>query len=391
MEDFALKTYGCHHVYTRENYKSDIKTILESYIPRIIITTDWDDHMDHIALSLMVDECVGELLRERKLNEPLILKTQSYTGKWEGPIDFWEKDNVTKNYNDSFGTEQAHPLNRWEDRICFVSPRECSPRLLHDSVLYKAARRYASQGADIKARQFVNDDVIFWRRHTESLTYYAKITVSSGEGKYLNDFKCLDCSDVAGHYRDYDRSIWIPDVTDNDKKVYIEFEGRKTVREIWLYENPKEHEHIENCTLRFDDGTAHETGELNSDGSCTKIILPKPVQTGSLMLLLTSVSGDCAGLTEIEVYDRRKELVDYPLPLRLWTDDDAPQRRNGIACKIEKYYFRLLAKGRGRLWPNKWFLMQKYPELEERDSFLRFWRKHIRFAAERIFSKWRRR
>lgn len=384
-EDFSLQEYGCHHVYTRENYKKDIKQVLENYAPQIIITTDWDDHMDHVALSLMVDECIGELLKENKLNVPLVLKTQSYTGKWEGPIDFWGNDNVTKNYNCFFGTEHVHPLNKWEDRIRFVSPCECSTRLLRKSILYKSACAYASQGADIKARQFVNDDVVYWRRYTDSLTYQAKITVSSGEGKYLNDFKCVDCTDVAHQYRTYDKSIWIPDNADKEKRIYIEFEEKKVIQEVWLYENSEEESHIENCMLKFADGTIMETGDLHEDGSCTRVVMPRLVQTEWIELTLAKVRGNHAGLAEVEIYDRIKKIAEYPMPLRLWQTNDTAQRRQGISCWIEKVYFSLINRARGRLWPNKWLLMQKYHGLSEKDSFLRFWQAHLQFVIERVF------
>ena len=41
-----------------------------------------------------------------------------------------------------------------------------------------------------------NSDVVFWQRRTDSLSYRAKVEVSSGNGSYLNDFKIVDSSDI---------------------------------------------------------------------------------------------------------------------------------------------------------------------------------------------------
>ena len=199
--EFAMTEYGVHHAYTRENYKSDIKAVIAKYHPKILVTTDWDNHMDHLALSLMVDEVLGELLKEEKLWHPLVLKAQAYNGKWEGHADYYHDKNVTELVNEADGTDHIHPMDKWEERIRFAVPRQCRTALIRKNVLYKAAKQYHSQSVDLKAIQFINLDMVYWRRPTESLTYHADIEVSSGNAAYLNDFKCADCSDIIGFAR----------------------------------------------------------------------------------------------------------------------------------------------------------------------------------------------
>lgn len=388
LDEFAVVEYGVHHSYTRENYKGDIKAVLEKFLPNIVITTDWDDHMDHIALSLMVDECLGELFKEREY-EPLVLKAQAYTGKWEGKADYYNGINETQNYNGSFGTESVHPLNKWEERIRFAVPKECNTQFLRNNVLYHAACAYRSQGADIKTLQFINSDIVYWRRHTESMTYRSKITVSSGEEKYLTDFKCIDCSDIVSAYRKYDAGIWIPEAWDQEKKVLIELEKESVIREIHLYENPDDSNNIMNICIEFADGSQIETGELNHDGSCTKILLPDEKSGDKISLKILKAEGNKAGLTEVEIYQNVRPLSSYKIPLSIWSEDktEETEQRNAIGCKMEKLYFAMIKRCRGRVWPNKYMLMQKYAVLNEADSMLKFWIKHIQFVIDRMLVK----
>lgn len=387
-EDFALLEYGKHHPYSREYYKMDIKEILKRFQADVVITTDWDDHMDHIGLSLMVDECMGELLKETSY-QPLLLKAQAYTGKWEGDPDYYSPQNLTRNINRSFGTEKVHPLNKWEDRIRFAVPGRCNTMLLKDNVLYRAAKEYKSQGADIKALQFINSDIVYWRRRTEGLTYHSKITVSSGQGNYLNDFKCLDCSDIVSDYRNYDTGIWVPEADDNEKTILIEFDGMQQITEICLYENPDRNSHIRNIYIEFSDGSGLETGELQTDGSCTRIFLRQKINTNVIKLRVLDHEGEMAGLTEVEVYAVQRELTDYPLPLSIWTEEAAKAvpKRNNLRCRMEMLKLEIIKRGRGRIWPNRWLLMQKYEGLQEQDPLWRFWKKQIRFIFDRIYMK----
>lgn len=96
--------------------------------------------MDHLALSLMVDEVLGELLREDTSYHPLVLKAQAYNGKWEGHPDYYSENNVTELVNEADGTDHIHSLDKWEERIRFSVPDQCKTALLKRNILYKAAK-----------------------------------------------------------------------------------------------------------------------------------------------------------------------------------------------------------------------------------------------------------
>lgn len=397
VEEFAMREYGEHHAYTRENYKGDIKAVLKKYLPDIVITTDWDNHMDHLALSLMLDEVMGEVLKEIKGYYPLVLKSQSYTGKWEGREDYYETENVTEHVNLACGVEKVHPLNKWEDRIRFLVPEVCRTALLKDNVLYQAACAYPSQYVDLKAPQFINQDVVFWRRHTEGLSYRAKIKASSGNSAFLNDFKCFDCSDIINDFYHYDQSIWVTDASDTEKRVEIELEEKAVIREICFYENPSEACRIQNIVIAFDNGEKIETGELSHDGSKTRIAVPKPEVSNievsnveavkRITLIIDKWDGTEIGLTEIEIYGEQYPLSYYKFPLPLWDDAAVLKRENNRLAGLEQKIFKIKKYARGRLWPDKYFLMKRYTSLKESDGMFVFWCKYFQFVMEKVIEK----
>lgn len=56
---------------------------------------------------------------------------------------------------------------------------------------YKALSKHLTQFAYTLAARIINGDMVYWNRRTDSLTYDADITVSSGDAKLLNDFKLV--------------------------------------------------------------------------------------------------------------------------------------------------------------------------------------------------------
>ena len=387
--DFAWKEYGCHHTYTRNHMKSDIRAVLEIFRPSIIITTDWDHHMDHLALSLLLDETLGDMLREDAGYQPLLLKSLAYNGKWEGNSDYYSRENITQSVNQADGVEHVHALDKWEERIRFSVPEECRTMRIKKNILYKAAREYRSQSVDLKAPQFINLDMVYWRRPTESLTYRAEIETSSGMAQYLNDFKCADCSDIINGMWNYDQSIWIPDKNDTEQKIEVTLEKTAQVREIHLFENPDAESKILDMVIIMDGEYEFHTGELHHDGSRTIIAVPeiRPVQ--KLQLKIVRYAGEKAGLTEIEIYENIHNLNDYKLPLSLWSGAGNEMDKTGshFGIRSEQLWFRFLTFGRVRLWPDKYFLMKRYRGLKETDNIIIFWKAYLRFVWEKLQEK----
>lgn len=397
--EFSMAEYGVHHSFTRANYKNDLKSVVKKYLPDILITTDWDNHMDHLALSLMLDEILGELLKEEVEYRPLVLKGLAYNGKWEGRADYYEAENITENYNAAIGTERVHPLNKWDERIRFKAPEKCDTPLLKNNILYKAACEYRSQSADLKGPQFINRDVVYWRRPTESLTYRAKFYGSSGEVSFLNDFKCADCSDIVYGADNYDKGIWIPDIADEKKQVTIVLEKPEYISEIHLFESSYTGGRITNVKIALNGNeSVFNSGELLHDGGRTVIMVPeevrKRIRAATIELQVESFEGGKAGLTEIEVYGERKALEQYALPLPIWENErDLPRKQSVpfIRGHAEQIRYHVVKYGRVRIWPWKYFLMKTYPKLNESDGFPVFFKMHICFLFQKLFEKIKKR
>ena len=272
--------------------------------------------------------------------------------------------------NEADGTDYIHSLDKWEERIRFSVPDQCKTALLKKNILYKAAKKYRSQSVDLKAIQFINLDMVYWRRPTESLSYRAKIETSSGNAAYLNDFKCVDCSDIIHGMWVYDAGIWIPEKTDAEKKIVVTLEKKARIREIHLFENPDEDCIIHRIKITFGNGCVIHTGELNHDGSRTVIKVPEMELTERVELVL-------------------EEVEDYRLPLPLWNETPENYRKIGnfYGCRMEQKWFKFVSFGRVRLWPDKYFLMKRYPELKEKESFLVFWKAYFRFVSEKLSEK----
>jgi hypothetical protein len=255
---------------------------------------------------------------------------------------------------------------------------------------------------DLKAPQFINRDAVFWRRRTESLTYRADIRASSGEAAYLKDFKCADCSDILHNYRCYDKSIWMPDEADEEKKIVITLDRPEQISEIHLYESSYVDGQIKNVRVWLDDETvSFDSGELYHDGSCTIVRVPGKTPGSSdangqapdgkasvITLQIDAYEGTHIGLTEIEVYGECMEPEQYDLPLAIWDEKrDLPRQEAVPAAKAkrEQQWHRFVKFGRVRLWPWKYFLMKQYPNLEETASPLVFFFMHLRFWFVKIF------
>lgn len=149
----------------------------------------------------------------------------------------------------------------------------------------------------------INGDKVFWQRYTGSLCYTAQISVSSGDGFRLNDFKLADSDDINAFDMPYD-GVWSPEVSDREKSAEIRLPQKADINCIHLYDNPSETDNVLDAAIRFDDGTLIHTGPLDITGSATEISVDKR-QVGSFTVTLLKTEGNKAGLTEIEAYDRQ--------------------------------------------------------------------------------------
>lgn len=308
---YGLDSHPAYHqgaAYTRRNMYEDLKNAILDYMPEVIICADYDPHVDHAAASLLFEEAMGEILRTRPDYEPLVLKSLGYCTAYFAPADFYSENILSiQRPGDKDYVENVN-IYGWKDRTRFPIDTEGMSRGILGCDNFWRLRMYGSQGATKMAESIISGDKVFWQRETNSLCYNAEITVSSGEGERLNDFKLLDTQllvkmDLA------DDGAWIPQADDPEKSARISFSQAQDIRLIKLYDNPNLEDNVLNARISFDDGSSIETGPLKPTGRASEIQVDKR-GVKSFTVQLLSTEGERAGLTEIEAYS---EIKDYGL------------------------------------------------------------------------------
>ena len=244
--EYCFLKHGMHHEYTRENIYTDLYEILDEIRPELIFATGEEVHPDHIANSLFLDEVLGRIMQEDKTYRPTVLKKPEYHTAWFGPADLKEDNNASASFDyrhprivvNSYPSWFYDPFLRWGDRIRIPIDRNAKYNVK------MALKKYESQRAIDHYDMLLNSDVVFWQRRTDSITYASKITVSSGDESFLNDFKRNDSLDIrrkSVEVWEQNASIWHPEENDDEPAICIEFDEQYTIDKIVIYQeyNPK--------------------------------------------------------------------------------------------------------------------------------------------------------
>ena len=86
--EYCYQRFGEHHLYKRKNLLNDLKELILEILPDIIMVTDVEMHIDHIANSLFFDEVMGVLLKQLPDFRPIIYKKQGYATDWYAVADY---------------------------------------------------------------------------------------------------------------------------------------------------------------------------------------------------------------------------------------------------------------------------------------------------------------
>lgn len=296
------------HTYTRENLYTDIRDLILAVRPDVIFCVDFDTHEDHRACSLLLEQAMGEILRTEPDYTPAVYKGFAYTTAWEAEHDFFSLNiTATKDIYHNSMAIQSPPLYRWADRIRFPVCAGTLSRSLQASGQYRELQFYHSQSAVINAPSVINGDKVFWKRSTDSLCRQAALTASSGDPALLNNFMLLDTRKISDlHYDPFD-GVWSPDEGDEEKTVTVRLDSPSVVHEVVLYDSPDGDSNILNAEIRFDNGTAIETGPLDTHGAPTRIPVESSGAVSFFQIRLLSTEGNRPGLTEIEAFSEYRE------------------------------------------------------------------------------------
>lgn len=326
-KDFRTSISGKSSSYTRNNYKKDLKDVILKYKPDMIIASDFDFHPDHRALSLLFEEAIDEILKSDTSYNPIVFKAFAYNTSYGAKDDFYSSLNLEstvlpiKNKLNDSNYELDVPSYNWTDRIRFPVSSEVLSYTKSGSIIDKVFSKYKSQEIQKDEGRVINSDQVFWKRKTTSLTYKANITVSSGQSKYLNDFKFIDCSNIEPKTTKIDNCVWIPDKTDTKKTVRITFKEPKDISYVSLYDNFSLTDNILKSTLTFSDGSVVNVGNLNKNGSETIVNFDTKKNISYIEYKINEWEGDNPGLCEIEAYSKAQDETPQYIKIMLNNDN----------------------------------------------------------------------
>ena len=291
--------------YTKENYIEDIRDCILEEKADIICCVDYDEHVDHRALSMAFEKAMADILANTDYR-PLVLKSFAYSTAWQADKDYSTSENLASTLNIN-GQEYMVENNiyLWKDRLRLPVSASSLSRDIENSLLYKALLEHrATTYIGEMAAAVINSDKVFWERETGSLLYDSKIEVSSGQGEKLKDFALCYTDQVERELPT--QGTWTADSEDELPTAKLVLKEKEDIKRICLYDNPSFEHDVLKVSIKFDDGSQIVCGPLLPNGSATEITVDKS-NVGSFEVQILEKKGEEAGLTEIEAYKDEKE------------------------------------------------------------------------------------
>lgn len=326
--EYCMQKLGIHHQYTRSNVLEDIESIITDISADTIICVDFDAHSDHRALSLFFEEAMRDILRRDKDYKPIVLKKFAYAGISSGKWDYYHKPMLETQpgyYNERLDLryECDNPIYRWSDRVQLKVDRKTRTRYISNNILYKAALKHKSQKFHLRVGVFANADVVYWQRRTDSISYRANVSATSGNAAYVNDFKLIDCSNILSAADEsvqiLDNCVWNPELTDTNPKLFFDFEQPVNISKIYIYENFLPGENIVKAQLVFDTGKTIDINQIDHQGRKTEVVFETQYDVKHLEFHIVEHEGSKYGLTELEIYEQDNEQL---IPLEKYQKPD---------------------------------------------------------------------
>lgn len=340
FKDYHFDRFGTHAKYTAENMVDDIESVVLEYRPDYILAIDFDTHTDHRGVSISFEKAMERILKKESGYTPKVLKCFGYSLAWKSKPDFYALNikstvmqDIEKNNDPSYETDV--PQYRWNNRVRLpIDKKSLSHSILRCSE-YKALSEHLSQYAYCYSERIINGDSVYWNRRTDSLTYNADISVSSGDASLLNDFRLIGVGNrTAGLHVKLENCVSRFDKNDAQKTVTVKFDSPKTVSCVSLYDNFGLNSNILGGVITFSDGSKVEVPALNADGSETRVVFEPKHNITSFTFKVTEYEG-VAGLDEIEAFENADYDMDFSL-IKLKNADTDDYMYNYLITPDEK-------------------------------------------------------
>lgn len=315
--DFSTAKTGLPREYTRENYKTDLRTLLLDYRPDKLYVIDLDSHVDHRALSLLFEEVMGEILKSDVGYFPRIYKGFSYGTVWNAYYDFYHMNlRSTEIPDPSMLCNTISPLDNpdyeWDKRVRHIVPGELLSYTLRSSLLYKAMKLHRSQKILLRrAPRAINSDNVFWERRTDSLSYHALISSTSGDPSHVNTFKCIDSSNIKHKAFIFTPKMWVPDNADPRKTLRYDLLKPSDISSVVLYQGLDANNRIISGKLLFSDDSTLDIDFSKDTGFVKTVEFNTKRNLTYIEFSIITSTGDMAGIREFEIFPPIQPKVSY--------------------------------------------------------------------------------
>ena len=310
--EFCYDLNRKHHTYTRENYKNDICSVILHKKADLVICVDLDSHLEHKCLSLLFDECMGEILKYDHNYRPIILKGFAYNGVWFGPYDFFSPELRQTTIELAKGEsldKKVFPYS-WGNRIQIKTGQRTLTRNLFRNIIVKALLAHKTQSDYYKVGfcalncfpRIANPDACYWYRSTSNIALYSQFESSSGDVSYLNDFMLAKPYSTLAEDLSVCSKGWKPVFNDKAPFVSIKFPREISLAKIVIYQNLNSS--VRGVTCKTDEGIISEYNY--PEGHVINISLPG-IKTQGVNLTFFDINEHFT-INEIECYEDGNEF-----------------------------------------------------------------------------------
>lgn len=305
--DYAYQLREKHQPYIRASYLADLISVLENEKADFIICTDFDEHPDHRILSLLFDQAVGIVCKRNPDYHPEIWKRFAYSLAYTAIPDYCAINNPETKRPELQTTDKYafdlvdKSIYSWKERIRIPVPHK-DGETLRTNFISKALLRHKSQRIITHADRIVNSDEVYWKRRTDNLALLADVTVSSGNGAYLNDFVLYHTEDIDSPVPIFTNYYWQPQPDDTEKQAVFHWDSPQHIEKIVLYSSMDSGSRIKELSIRLSDGSTYTVKDIPNDGT------PCVVETGprdhitDCVIEIKVCEGPEYGLSECEFF-----------------------------------------------------------------------------------------
>ncbi len=347
ISDYRYAKSGHHSPYTRQAYISDIKDVISDLMPDMMVCVDFDEHPDHRMLTLGFETALGQVLAEHRTYHPIVLKGFAYCNAYTAVDDFYENP-LGETRRPVVGETGKYTFDmidtcayQWENRIQIYGPIRSRTRNLLKNRKAQALRQHKSQYVILRAGSIINSDEVFWLRRTDSVSYQAKITASSGEAGHLKDFRLYNCDEIDSLHPVFTDYLWQP--RDEKKEAVFSWDEPQEISTCDIYGNIEGTGRITQIQLAFDNGFTVDAGPLPERGVPLHLAFPAQAAVSRCSVRIVEATGTGFGIAECEFYagDNVRKIRNE---IEAFSDEKAlaPHENLGLAKAVNGCYFRLI-------------------------------------------------